>query len=571
MPRHSHMGRAVRALLALLVTLVLMGVLLAERARQAEQTEQMAARIVGTSWELSEFLFEAQRFDTALADILGGRIPVSDLLLRHDILWSRLDVVRARALAGQTTLAPLLREFDQYMEANSALLYHEPDLTFLDIAQMREDLQARLGQVRAFWVSKVVANQGRIDHLPLSLQGAEQAQAVKQIIIVCAIALLAIYMVAELFLSAHDMRRERALHAEARKGSAAKSRFIANVSHEVRTPLNGLLGMAQVLRDTDLTKDQRELLDTISASGENLLALLNQLLDLSKIEAGRMELAPHPTDLDALLQRLALSHRAAAQAKGLGFETWFPKEVEGTFLLDALRVQQVVNNLLSNAIKFTESGHVGFEAGIDKGADGARSLVNRVSDTGIGLDQDALKRVFEPFTQADASTTRRFGGTGLGLAVVREICTLAGGDVGVDSTPGAGSCFTLRLPVERVAAGAPASSTPGTRVRTIDWREGMALLIVDDSRINRQVLRRFLEPLGARIEEAANGAEGLEIACAQRFDAILLDVQMPVLDGVHATRKLRAHEAAHGVPPVPVIGVTANAQPDRLRNTTRLA
>lgn len=481
--------------------------------------------------------------------------------MRHDILWSRLDIVRARALADQATLAPLLSDLDLYMEANAALLYNEPDLTFLDIAQMRETLQSRLAEVRAFWVDNVVANRERLTHLPsaMVLQADDPFQRTKHAAILSAIVLLALYMVAELVLSSRDMQREKTLHAEARKGSAAKSRFIANISHEVRTPLNGLLGMAQVLRDTKLTADQRELLETISASGENLLALLNQLLDLSKIEAGRMELSPHPTDLDALLHRLTLSHRAAAQAKGLGFETWFPKDLEGTFLLDALRVQQVLNNLLSNAVKFTETGHISFEAGLETGANGSLSLVFRVSDTGIGLDAAAQAHVFEPFAQADSSTTRRFGGTGLGLAVVREICALAGGEIRLDSTPGTGSTFTLRLPTERIDEARP-EDTAAQQAPPLAWQEGLLLLVVDDSRINRQVLRRFLAPLGARIVEAGNGVEAVQAACAQRFDAILLDVQMPVMDGVQAACKLRDHEAAHGLFAVPIIGVTANVQ-----------
>lgn len=603
MLRTLHRNRAVRAGLALLLILGLVVALFIDRARLAEKDRAMTRYIVGTTWALSEFLFEAQRYDTALADILAGRITVAELQLRHDILWSRLDIIHARARTGDTALVPIMNATRDMMAANDALLFSEPDLTFVDLARIRAEVQTQLLQVRAYWVENVVADQNRLNFLADSVGSdiAWDTYLGRDMTIIAAIAVLLLFAVTEFIQSTRETARERRLHAAARAASAAKSRFLANVSHEVRTPLNGILGMAQVLRDTSLTPDQAELVDTVTSSGESLLCILNEVLDLSKVEAGRMELDPHPLDLGGFLQQLALAHGAVARAKGISFETWFAPGTDQTLLLDALRVRQMLNNLLSNAIKFTAEGVVTFEASL-RGDGPEKTLTFTISDTGIGMSPEQAEHVFEPFTQADSSTTRDFGGTGLGLTLVRELSALAGGNVAVDSAAGKGSCFTLTLPTRTVPQGAAAAEQPraqsnpqtpasgasvppqassgpsapawptgpsaapsaGSTAVAASRLLGLRVLIVDDSRINRRVLRRFLAPLEADVVEACNGSEGLDHARTGGFDVALVDVQMPLMDGPQMIRRLREAEARSGLPRLPVVAVTANVQTDQI-------
>lgn len=559
----------------------LVATLIHDRARLAEEDRAMARYIVGTSWEVSELLFEAQRYETALSDILAGQITVADLQLRHDILWSRLDIIRERARSGDKVLVELMEATRSMMEANDAILFSEPDLTFVDLARIRNDIRHQILEVRRYWVENVVANQNRYSLLGHNAEAkdARAHQLALDMIIIVAILALVLFALTEFIQSSREAARERRLHDAARAASAAKSRFLANVSHEVRTPLNGILGMAQALRDTPLTLDQRELVDTVSSSGENLLQILNSVLDLSKVEANRMELEVRPVDLGALLDRLALAHGAAARSKGVAFETWFAPDAHHTFMLDEMRVQQMLNNLLSNAIKFTAEGTVTLEVSVD--GDGSEKILRfRISDTGIGMSPEVASHVFEPFAQADSSTTRAFGGTGLGLSLVREFSNLAGGKVEVDSTPGLGSTFTLSLPTRTAAVckvGGPLggacngtgdpSDVPGgldAPLSSIDGIRGLRALVVDDSKINRRVLSRFLSLAEARIVEACNGLEGLESALVGRFEVILVDVQMPEMDGTEMTRQIRTAEMKANLPRVPIIGVTANVLPEQV-------
>ena len=570
-------SRAFRAGLALCMIIGLVAALIHERARLAEEDRAMARYIVGTSWEVSELLFEAQRYETALSDILAGQITVAELQLRHDILWSRLDIIRERARSSDKVLVELMEATRSMMEANDAILFSEPDLTFVDLARIRSDIRTQLLVVRRYWVENVVANQNRVSLLGENA-GSETANAFqlgRDMVIIVAILALVLFAVTEFIQSSREVARERRLHEAARAASAAKSRFLANVSHEVRTPLNGILGMAQALRDTPLTRDQQDLVDTVSSSGENLLQILNAVLDLSKVEADRMELDVRPLELGALLHRLALAHGAAARRKGIAFETWFAPDAHQTFMLDGLRLQQMLNNLLSNAIKFTTEGSVSLEVSLD-GDGREKTLIFRITDTGIGMSPEVVSHIFEPFAQADSSTTRAFGGTGLGLSLVRELSRLANGHVEVVSTPGAGSTFTLSLPTRLATAddainhpdGTDAVTDPvagaGSSPPSVSDIRGLRALVVDDSKINRRVLSRFLAVADARIVEACDGQEGLDCALDTSFDVILVDVQMPQMDGAEMTRRVRAAEVQAGSARVPIIGVTANVQREQI-------
>ncbi len=322
----------------------------------------------------------------------------------------------------------------------------------------------------------------------------------------------------------------------AEAAALAKTRFLANVSHELRTPLNGILGLTPLLRGTPLSPAQRDQLDTVHSSGEVLLALVNDLLDLSKVEAGHLELEQLPFDVAGCVKSSLQLVAAKARHKGLELVHRLEPDVPPAVVGDRTRLRQVLVNLLSNAVKFTDRGKVELTVA-RHGADG---LAFSVRDTGIGIPADSQARIFEPFSQVDASTTRRFGGTGLGLAICRRLCESMGGAISVESDPGQGATcrFTLHAPPGRGPAPGD-EDAPHAQTGSLGGRHPLRVLLAEDNRLNQRVGQLQLQRLGYRCDLASDGRQVLEALERQPYDAILMDVHMPEMDGLQATRRLR--------------------------------
>ena len=352
---------------------------------------------------------------------------------------------------------------------------------------------------------------------------------------------------------------ERALaraRDDAEAASRAKSAFLANTSHELRTPLNGMIGLAHLARSPDTPEPQRlQYLDQIAESAQSLAGIISDILDLSKIEAGKLQIEATVFDLGDLLRALQRSYATLAAACGLELQFELSDGVEDAVHGDAMRVRQVVSNFLSNAIKFTGRGHVRLAVSRPGGPETARVRFE-VADTGPGIEETTRQRLFMPFTQADQSTTRRYGGTGLGLSICRELATLMGGEVGVESLPGHGSTFWAELPLPRAAALPPPALPANARAL-----EGARVLMVEDNPVNMMIAVAMLERWGVDVAQAHDGHEAVTevhvaAAAGHPFDAVLMDVQMPVMSGHEATRVLRASVAGRQLP---IIALTAAA------------
>jgi signal transduction histidine kinase len=341
----------------------------------------------------------------------------------------------------------------------------------------------------------------------------------------------------------------------AESASRAKSAFLATVSHEIRTPLNGILGMVQAMYAQTPLLEQRSQLRVVRSSGETLLAVLDDVLDMARIEVGQLRIEPVEFDMEHVVRGAVATFGSEAAKKGLAFAFSIDPSAKGRFFGDGLRIRQILHNLVSNAVKFTDRGGVAVSVSWAGG-----DLVLEVADSGCGVPEDCRERIFERFVQLDASRTRAAGGAGLGLAICRELAGLMGGSVGVTSRRGRGSVFRAVLPVRKLGESRPPEEvTDGPAPPDLAGR--IRILAAEDNEVNRIVLQALLSQAEVELRLVGDGAEAVEAWRAEPWDLILMDIQMPVMDGVAATREIRAIERREGLARTPIVALTANVLP----------
>ncbi|WP_343857566.1 ATP-binding protein [Aliiglaciecola litoralis] len=358
-----------------------------------------------------------------------------------------------------------------------------------------------------------------------------------------------------------EIERDLALEheQEAMAATQAKSSFLANMSHEIRTPMNGVINMIELVSQSKLDEKQKNFIATAKRSAESLLVIINDILDFSKIEAGELTIEQVEFDLEELFSNVIHDQQFAATSKGLTLELAKQNLPQTRVVGDPYRIIQVLNNLLSNAIKFTKSGSIVVQYDLQMLKEHLRLGVN-VSDTGIGVSEDALPHLFDAFSQADMSTTRKFGGTGLGLAITKQLCELMGGSIAVESKLGEGSTFRFSVKLAAPTAATSLQQSPSENSPDYNFAN-LRILLVEDNHINQEVMLAILESLEIEVEIANDGLEALtKLADSQgaNFDLILMDCQMPNLDGYQATRRIRAGDAGQEVSEIPIIALTAN-------------
>jgi signal transduction histidine kinase/CheY-like chemotaxis protein len=347
----------------------------------------------------------------------------------------------------------------------------------------------------------------------------------------------------------------------AEQANRAKGDFLANVSHEIRTPLNGILGMVQIMRREPQEAAQSQRLDVIDDAGQVLLAVLDGVLDLAKIDAGRLEAEIRPFDIEEVVRLATATYASLAEQKEIRFEVeWHPGAC-GVWLGDGGKLRQVLSNLLSNALKFTADGAIALR--IEPTETGLRF---EVADTGLGIADEKQALVFEPFTQADASTTRQFGGTGLGLAICRQFVDLMGGELTLESVVGSGSTFSFTLPMVR---GQRSAAVDARASEPAHVRGPVHILAAEDNATNRLILKALLEPFDIKLTMVANGREAVEAWASGTFDLILMDVQMPLLNGTDATLEIRQAERQGDLRPIPILALTANVMDHQIEAYAR--
>jgi signal transduction histidine kinase/DNA-binding response OmpR family regulator len=555
---------------------VVLGVIYADISNR--YTEMQSGIRENAMWSVYQLDREARNLNNQLSLMLAkndlGLDAQKKLSMRYDILYSRMDML-AKA------------KFEQYFAVDAAVakqLAAVQGAVFGQVAIFDEITKG----VPASRASLVIANAGfaglirnteqlvTYTNNTLSTDRAEQRESVealerKSLVL---IVMLVVIVGALILLLRRQLSSVRAAglsfermagdldnaYRAAEAGNRAKSQFMATMGHEIRTPLNAILGTVELMELQDHAAETAHDLKTIRKSGEALLDIINEILDFSKIEHGKVEIETRTVDVLSMAESVMEMMRGRALDSGNQIKLEIPHALERPYVgTDATRLRQVILNLMSNAVKFTSNGTVTLRVS-ETGTTGSPRLRIEVSDTGIGINDAGQAKLFLPFSQVDASITRKYGGTGLGLTICKEIVELLGGQIGVESTFGSGSTFWFEIPVK--AATAPIHGPEIKAVRA-DRLPRLKVLLVEDNVINLHVATKFLAYLGQEIHTAENGAEAVAMAEAETFDIILMDMQMPVMDGIEATKRIRAGDGKSKLSPV--VAMTANASDDDTR------
>jgi signal transduction histidine kinase/ActR/RegA family two-component response regulator len=515
---------------------------------------------------LNQLQAEYLRLRNALHETVQRQPPdVATLQMRYDIFVSRVDLLDAGRSAR---LVDSMAAYDEVVSSLQAFVARAdrllgPQAADAPTARALHDMEREMAALDAPIQALVLEASHGVAARVAERYDALRLHNLSAIVLTVLLSLssLGFALLALTQLRRLDQRRQaletlaselRGARAVAESASQAKTNFLANMSHELRTPFQGLLGMLQLFENDRLDPAQRHQLRVARDSAQHLLAILNDVLDISRLEAGTLRLQSQPVELKRMVTDVRALMSTPATQKGLGLQAQIDAAVPARLMLDDTRVRQILFNLLSNAIKFTERGGVVLDVGVRDG-----QLVFGVADTGIGMDERTLPRLFQRFSQGDDSTSRRYGGTGLGLEISRSLARLMGGDITVQSTPGVGSRFELMLPlregeVPRDAAAAAAAGVNAMR--------RLRLLVAEDNEVNRTVLAAMIEREGHDWHFAHDGRAAVQAAQAQDYDLVLMDLHMPEMDGIDATRAIRALPGDKAQ--VPIVALTADAFAD---------